>query len=183
MSLLYETILSFLPKETCDFVNEQDLDIQLDVLRLCYGGYSKMIDTPVDKNLFSSHISLLLNIFDDDDDDNDNTFLEELVEDFGDNGYVIWKWFHESAQRQINILLIKMYEYSHCVNTVDNSNDSDFDVHIESIIQQIQTNIRMEREAVLLGDLSVESIEVPKSKRCIVDMFEDEMSEVLVFVD
>jgi hypothetical protein len=181
MSLLYETILYFLPKETCDFVNKQNPKTQLDVLRLCYGGYSKMIDTPIDEKLFPSHISLLLNIFDDDDDYNDNTFLEELVEDFGDNGYVIWKWFHESAQRQINILLIKMYEYSRWVNTIDNS--CGFDIHIESIIQKIQTNIRMEREAVLLGDLSVESIEVPKSKRCIVDMFEDEMSGVLTFVD
>ncbi len=179
MSLLLETIRSFLPKEMCDFIAKQNPDTQLGVLRLCYEGYSKMIDTSFDKNLFLSHISLLLNIFNDN--ENLNEFLEELVEDFGKNGYVVWKWFHESAQRQINILLIKMYGYSHWVNVVDN--DSNFDIHIESIIQQIQTNNRMEREAVLAGDLNKESIEAPKSKRCIVEMFENEISGPLVFVD
>ncbi len=167
MSLILETIRSFLPKETCDFVAKQNPDTQLDVLRLCYEGYSKMIDTSLDKNLLLSHISLLLNIFNNN--ENDNTFLEELTEDFGDNAYVVWNWLQESAQRQIHILLIKMHGYSHWVNAVDNV--FDFDVQIKTIIQQIQTNICMERQAVLLGDLSEESIEVPKSKSCIIYMF------------
>jgi hypothetical protein len=184
MSLLIKTILYFFPAEAhlCAFVEEpwfqENYEIQVKVLRLCYEGYSQMIETSSDENTFSSHIYCLLDIFDI---EIDNIFLEELVEDFGDDGYVVWRSICNSEQRQIKILLIKMYEYSHLINTVDNP--CEFDIHLDMIIEQIQTNIRMESEAVMAGEISEDNIEVPQSKRCIIETFKDEMSGLLVFVD
>jgi hypothetical protein len=166
MSLLNETICSFFPTEAhlCAFVDQpwfqQNYEIQMRVLRLCYEGYVKMIKTSYDEKTFSSHIYCLLNILDI---KTDNAFLEELVEDFGDNGYVVWRSIRDSEQRQIKILLIKMYGYSHWVNTVDNS--CEFDIHLDMIIAQIQTNIRMEYEAVVAGDIYKEMVEVPSSAK------------------
>ena len=177
MSLLRETILSFYPAgaHMRALVDEplfqQNDAAQLGVLRMCYEGYPEMIDEMYD-------LSNLLEIFDS---ENDKDFLEELVEDFGDNGYVVWRWFQNSPCRQIKILLIKMYEYSHWVNTVDNG--CDFDVHIDTIIEHIQTNRSMEHAAILAGELDEDSIEMPTSKRCAIKMFKDEISGQVVITD
>jgi hypothetical protein len=184
MSLLNKTILYFFPAEAhlCAFVEEpwfqENYEIQVKVLRICYEGYAQLIETSPNENTFSSHIYCLLDILDI---EIDNIFLEELVKDFGDNSYVVWRSICNSEQLQLKILLIKMYDYSHLVNTVDNA--CEFDIHLDTIIEQIQTNIRMESEAVLAGEISEDNIEVPQAKRCIVELFKDEMSGVLVFVD
>jgi hypothetical protein len=159
MDLLSETIISFYPTGAHIYalVNDplfQQNDVaRLSVLRMCHEGFSEMIDETYDP-------SCLLDIFDS---ENDKEFFEELVEDFGDNGYVVWRWFQNSPCRQIKILLIKMHEYSHWVNTVDNG--CDFDVHIDTIIEHIRTNRSMEHAAILAGELDEDAFEMPKSKR------------------
>ena len=152
-SFLNETVISFFPTEcACAFVGEpwffSNHQVQLDVLRLCEAGYAHLIETFCDENVFAHHVMMLVGqmidprriyqslIYDYD-------FVEELVQGIEYGEYLLTRgWFCRSIYRHVNVLLLRIHGYLHWIDPVA----GDFDEHIESIIQQIQQNERMERE-------------------------------------
>ena len=165
MSLLNETILYFFPGEAhkCAFIEEpwfkNNYSMQLNVVRLCYEGYSKMIEMSYNEERFSDHISQLLHILDES--ENDYDFLDDIITGIGCGDYLLWRsWFRNSSFRQLNILLIKIHGYSHWINAVA----GDFDDHIDSVMQKILKKMRMERDAVLAGELYIGYIQLPRTK-------------------
>ncbi len=142
-TFLNETVISFFPnKASCAFVGEPwffcNHQVQLDVLRLCVAGYAHRIKTCSDEATFTDHVFGLLVLF------QPQNFLEELVEGIDKGEYLLTRgWFRRSLYHHVSVFLIKIHGYLHWIDPVA----GDFYDHIHSIIRQIQTNERMEREA------------------------------------
>jgi hypothetical protein len=135
-TLLNRTVNSFFPnKASCAFVGEPwffcNYQVQLDVLRLCVAGYAHYIKTCSDEATFTDHVFGLLVLF------QPQNFLEELVKGIEHGKYLLTcGWFRRSLRHHVSLFLIKIHGYFHWIDPLA----GDFDDHIYSIIQQIQTN-------------------------------------------
>jgi hypothetical protein len=143
-TFLNETVISFFPNgASCAFVGERwflsNHQLQWIVLHLCEEGYAHLIETSSDEAIFTQHVFNLANVLLE-----PQNLLEQLLMGIRRGEYLLTRgWFCRSLYRHVNLLLIRIRGYLHRIDAVA----GDFDDHINSIIRQIQTNERMEREA------------------------------------